>query len=74
MSVSCFIHTLQLVIKDSLFEDDLIKLLLAKVQKLVYHFSHSFKPSKQIAKIAKQILVGVTFPRGDIFSRSDTFA
>ena len=33
-SVPCFIHTLQLVIKDSLFKDNRIKLLLAKIRKL----------------------------------------
>ena len=33
-SVPCFIHMLQLVIKDSLFGDNRIKLLLVKIQKL----------------------------------------
>ena len=50
-SVPCFIHTLQLVIKDSLFEDDRMKLLLAKVRKLVCHFSHSSKASELLKQM-----------------------
>ena len=45
-SVPCFINTLQLLIKDSLFKDDLIKLILAKIWKLVCHFSHSSKANE----------------------------
>ena len=49
-SVPCFIHTLQLVIKDSLFVDDRRKLLLAKAQITVCHFSHSSKVSEMLKK------------------------
>ena len=45
-SVSYVIHIFQIVIKDSLFEDDRIKLLLAKVQKLTCYFNHSSKASE----------------------------
>ena len=51
-SVPCFIHTLQLLIKDSLFEDNRIKLLLAKIRKLVCHFSH-FSKASEIIKIIR---------------------
>ena len=47
----CFIHTLQLIIKDSLFEDERIKLLLAKVRKLVCQFSLSSKASELLKKL-----------------------
>ena len=50
-SVPCIIHTLALVTKDSLFEDNNIKLLLEKIQKLVCHFSHSFKKERNVKKI-----------------------
>ena len=46
----CFIHTLQLIIKDLLFEDERIKLLLAKVRKLVCQFSLSSKASELLKK------------------------
>ena len=45
-SVPCFIHKLQLVINDSLFEDNHIKLLLVKMRKFVCHFSYSSKANK----------------------------
>ena len=50
-SVPCLNHTLKLLNKDSLFEDNCIKLLLAKKRKLVYHSSHSLKASKIIKTI-----------------------
>ena len=46
-SVSFFIHTLQLVIKDSLFKDDRIKLLLAKIRKL-FAISSILKPTEML--------------------------
>ena len=45
-SVPCFTHTLQLLIKNSLFKDNRLKFLLAKIRKIVCHFSHSSKASK----------------------------
>ena len=45
-SVPYFIHTLQLLIKNSLFKDNRLKFLLAKIRKTVCHFSHSSKASK----------------------------
>ena len=51
MSVPCFIYTLQLFIKDSLFEDNRIKLILAKIQKFVCNFSHTSKASEMLEKI-----------------------
>ena len=50
MSVPCIIHPLQLVIKDSLFEDNHTKLLLAKVRKLVCYISHCSKASELLKK------------------------
>ena len=49
-SVPYFIHTLQLDIKNSLFEDDGIEFLLAKVRKLVCYISHCSKASELLKK------------------------
>ena len=40
-SVPCFIHTLQLIIKDSLFTENNISVLIAKARQTVGHFNHS---------------------------------
>ena len=36
----CFIHTLQLIFKNSLFLENNISLLIAKARQTVYHFNH----------------------------------
>ena len=46
-SVPYFVHTLQLDIKNSLFEDDGIEFLLAKVRKLVCHSSKNCELQKK---------------------------
>ena len=48
-SVPCIIYTLQPDIKDPLFEDDRLKLVLAKVKKLVFHISRSSNKIFQMA-------------------------
>ena len=40
-SAPCFIHTLQLIIKDSLFSENKISVLIAKARQTVEHFNHS---------------------------------
>ena len=45
---SCFIHTLQLIIKYSLFADKDVKVLLSKASKIVGPFSHSFLACKKL--------------------------
>ena len=40
-SAPCFIHTLQLIITDSLFSENNISVLIAKARKTVEHFNHS---------------------------------
>ena len=37
----CFIHTLQLIIKDSLFPENKISVSIAKACQTVGHFNHS---------------------------------
>ena len=39
-SVSCFIHTLQLIIKDSLFSKNNVSVFIAKARPAVIHFHH----------------------------------
>ena len=39
-SAPCFIHTLQLIIKDSLFTESNISVLIAKARQTVGHFNH----------------------------------
>ena len=40
-SAPCFIHTLQLIIKDSLFSENKFSVLIAKACQTVKHFNHS---------------------------------
>ena len=40
-SAPCFIHTFQLIIKDSLFSENKISVLIAKARQTVEHFNHS---------------------------------
>ena len=46
-----FIHTLQLTIKDSLFEKNNISLLIAKARQTVRHFNHSSTACKKLKYI-----------------------
>lgn len=59
-SLPCFIHTLQLVIKDSLFEDVDIKLMLAKARKICGHFSHSSTACEKFKSIQMELDSSVT--------------
>ena len=50
-SAPCFIHTLQLIIKDSLFTESNISVLLAKARQTVGHFNHSSTACEKLKKI-----------------------
>ena len=50
-SIPCFIHTLQLIIKDSLFADKDVEVLLSKARKIVGHFSHSSSACEKLKLI-----------------------
>ena len=39
--VSCFLHTLQLVIRDVIFQQEIVKDIITTCKKIVGHFSHS---------------------------------
>ena len=54
-SIPCFNHTLQLNIKDSLFADEDVEVLLSKALKIVGHFSHS----SSACEMLKLIQVGL---------------
>ena len=45
-SVPCFIHTLQLIIKDSLFTENNISVLIAKARQTVGHVNHSLQRAR----------------------------
>ena len=49
-SAPCFIHTLQLIIKDSLFTESNISVLIAKARQTVGHFNHSSTACEKLKK------------------------
>ena len=55
-SAPCFIHTLQLIIKDSLFTESNISVLIAKARQTVGHFNHSSTACEKQKKI--QVALG----------------
>jgi len=46
----CFIHTLQLIFKDSLFLENNISVLIAKARQTVGHFNHSSTACEKLKK------------------------
>ena len=52
--LSCFLHTLQLVINDSIFAQRTINDAVAKCRKICSHFSHSPKASEILLKHQKE--------------------
>jgi len=55
-SAPFFIHTLQLIIKDLLFSENNISVLIAKTRQTVRHFNHSSTACKKLKNI--QITLG----------------
>ncbi|XP_077975170.1 zinc finger BED domain-containing protein 4-like [Styela clava] len=53
-ALPCFLHTLQLVLKDSILEQDVIKELLEQCKRIVSHFSHSALANNKLTKLQKQ--------------------
>lgn len=53
-AVPCFLHTLQLVIHDILFEQRIIKDIISNCKKIVGHFSHSSLACSKLAELQKQ--------------------
>lgn len=53
-SLSCFLHTLQLVVHDSIFEQRLVKDIIANCKQIVGHFSHSALAYNKLAALQKQ--------------------
>ena len=49
-SAPCFIHTLQLIIKDSLFSECNKGLLIAKARQTIGHFNHSSTTCEKLKK------------------------
>ena len=50
-STPCFIHKLQLIIKDSLFSENNISVLIAKARQTVGHFNHSSTACEKLKKL-----------------------
>ena len=55
-SAPCFIHTLQLIIKGSLFSESNISVLIAKARQTIGHFNHSSTACEKRKKI--QVTLG----------------
>lgn len=53
-SLSCFLHTLQLVIHDCILEQRIIKDIIADCRKLVGHFSHSPLSCTKLEKLQEE--------------------
>ena len=53
-SLPCFLHTLQLVIKDSLHEQKIISDAIAQCRSIVSHFSHSSLACAKLNKLQEQ--------------------
>lgn len=51
--MSCFLHTLQLVINDALFSQRYVEDLITKCRKIVTHFSHSSLACERLKQIQK---------------------
>ena len=49
-SAPSFIHTLQLIIKDSLFSENNISVLIAKARQAVGHFNYSSRACEKLKK------------------------
>lgn len=52
--LACFLHTLQLVIQDVLFEQRIINDIIANCKKIVGHFSHSALAYSKLETLQKQ--------------------
>ena len=52
----CFIHKLQLIVKDSLFSENNISVLIAKACQTVAHFNHSSTACEKLKNI--QVTLG----------------
>ena len=50
----CFIHTHKLIIKDSLFLENIISVLIAKARQTVGHFNYFFTACEKL-KISKSL-------------------
>ena len=50
-NLSCFLHTLQLVVKDGIFEQWAINDIISCCRTIVEHFKHSTKETTELKKI-----------------------
>ena len=53
-SLPCFLHTLQLVIQDSLHEQKIISDAIAQCRSIVFHFSHSSLACAKVNELQEQ--------------------
>lgn len=53
-SLSCFLHTIQLIIHDAIFEQGIIKNIITNCKRIVGHFSHSQLAYRRLEELQKQ--------------------
>ena len=52
-SAGCFLHTLQLFVEQSIFEQSGVKLMMTRANKLVSYFKHSLKAMSILSQASK---------------------
>ena len=58
-SSPCFIHTLQLIIKNSLFSEKVVSVLIAKARQTINHFNHSSTACEKLKKPGRLKFISV---------------
>ena len=53
--IPCFIHTIQLAIKDAIFSQRMVSDMISKAKKIVGHFSHSALGCNRLAEIQDEL-------------------
>ena len=71
-SLTCFLHTTQLVISDCIFEQRYINDIIAKLRNLASHFSRSPLAHQKLRDIQKRIKKKELKPMGDVSTRWDS--
>ena len=68
-SLGCVLHTLQLAIKDCIFDQRVVSDSLAVCRRLVGHFKHSALASQRLADIQRQLQTEILRPVQDVSTR-----
>lgn len=74
-SLTCFLHTLQLIIKDAIFEQRVIRNIIANCRQITGHFNHSPSAYNKLRELQKQQTLPVNKLIQDVATRwNSTFA